>query len=173
MNDGCQLAAKIDAKNQEKLRQFVKPQSAVKISSIFSRFLNYITDILLLWLISDISIGRLLPKEDITPEVIMNNIKLFSLIIIAQYFINFLYYFIFELFFQKTPGKYFTRTKVVMEDGSKPGALSIFIRSLSRLIPFYTISILFNIEGKRWWHDILSKTIVVYDIPDENEILGN
>lgn len=47
----------------------------------------------------------------------------------------------------KTIGKYITKTIVVMEDGSKPKASDIVLRSLCRLIPFDAFSFL-GTEGK-------------------------
>ncbi|MGO4911740.1 RDD family protein [Leeuwenhoekiella sp. W20_SRS_FM14] len=76
-------------------------------------------------------------------------------------FILFLvYYGVSEYFFQKTLGKYFTKTKVVNLDGSKPGALAILIRTLCRLIPFDRLSFLLFKKG---FHDKLSHTQVIKD----------
>ena len=73
----------------------------------------------------------------------------------------FTYYMLFEIFWQKTPGKWITRTKVVMADGSKPDFLHILGRTFSRFIPFEPFSFL----GKNpvGWHDQLSKTRVIND----------
>ena len=71
-----------------------------------------------------------------------------------------LYYSIFEMLFQRTPGKLLTGTKVVMRDGSKPSLDAIIARSLIRLVPFEAISGLFS-NGNLWWHDSWSKTRVV------------
>lgn len=73
---------------------------------------------------------------------------------------TFLFYFLFELFFAKTPGKWFTQTKVVNRNGTKANWLNIFIRSLCRIIiidPFF-IPIL-----DKTLHDYLSKTELVQD----------
>lgn len=59
----------------------------------------------------------------------------------------------------KTIGKYITKTKVVMEDGSNPKPSDIVLRSLCRLIPFDAFSFLGS-EG-RGWHDSVSNTYVV------------
>jgi len=71
----------------------------------------------------------------------------------------FIYFMIFEVFLQRSLGKYITKTKVVMEDGSKPKASDIIIRSLCRLIPFEVFSFLG--EDGRGWHDSMSDTYVV------------
>jgi uncharacterized RDD family membrane protein YckC len=75
---------------------------------------------------------------------------------------------IFESLTGKSIGKYVTNTKVMMADGSKPEPYSIFIRSLSRLIPFDQLSFLGTIP--RGWHDTLSKTVVV-DLKKYNQEL--
>jgi len=56
-------------------------------------------------------------------------------------------------------GKYITKTKVVLKDGSTPTINETVIRSLCRIIPFEAFSFLGD-EGKGW-HDTLSKTFVV------------
>jgi len=70
------------------------------------------------------------------------------------------YYFLFEYFLGKTPGKFLTKTRVVDMDGEWPGAKKLLIRNLCRLIPFDNFSFLFGAFG---WHDSLSGTMVVRD----------
>lgn len=70
-----------------------------------------------------------------------------------------LYYIIMESLFQRTIGKMITGTKVVMEDGTKPPAGVIALRTLCRFIPFEPFS-LFS-ESGRGWHDGLTDTCVV------------
>lgn len=79
------------------------------------------------------------------------------------YLIIIIYYVFFEFMWQKTPGKWITKSIVVMNDGSKPDFYHILIRTISRFIPFEAFSFL----GKNpiGWHDKISKTIVV----DNNE----
>ncbi len=73
--------------------------------------------------------------------------------------IYFTYYILFETLLHRTLGKFITQTKVVMEDGSKPGVLDIILRTLCRLIPFEFFSFLG--EKGRGWHDSMSNTYVV------------
>jgi len=70
-------------------------------------------------------------------------------------------YLIMESLFGKSIGKFLTGTTVVNKKGVKPGFGVIFIRTLSRLIPFDVFSFL----GKsgRIWHDSISNTYVVYE----------
>lgn len=69
------------------------------------------------------------------------------------------YYTFFEAVFQRTPGKFITRTKVVMPDGTKPSFGTIVLRSLCRLIPLEFIS--FFGDHSRGVHDSLPGTYVV------------
>ncbi|PZR09226.1 MAG: RDD family protein [Flavobacterium psychrophilum] len=77
----------------------------------------------------------------------------------VYYFVlYFAYYFLFEWFFNKSPAKFITATKVVSKHGGKPSLKEILIRSLCRLIPFDGLSYIFSETG---WHDALSHTMVV------------
>jgi uncharacterized RDD family membrane protein YckC len=70
------------------------------------------------------------------------------------------YYFFFELVFQKTPGKFLTKTRVVDNHGNNPTAARLALRTLIRFVPFEGLSFLFGTTGL---HDVLSKTKVVKD----------
>ncbi|HEX8504141.1 MAG TPA: RDD family protein [Hymenobacter sp.] len=69
-----------------------------------------------------------------------------------------MYYFVLEVATGRTIGKLFTRTRVVMADGSELTTKAVAVRSLCRLIPFDAFSFL---GGRTGWHDQLSKTRVV------------
>ncbi len=69
------------------------------------------------------------------------------------------YYFIFELAFQATPGKLFTKCMVVNEYGKRASVLQILGRSVIRLIPFEQLTFLG--ESSYGWHDKFPKTYVV------------
>lgn len=91
-------------------------------------------------------------------------ISLLAYILIFATFIA--YYAIMEIKFQKTVGKFITKTKVVKMDGTKPETSDIITRTFCRLIPFDRISFLFVRNGI---HDFLSKTKVVKDkIAEDN-----
>jgi uncharacterized RDD family membrane protein YckC len=68
------------------------------------------------------------------------------------------YYMLLETYLSQTVGKFVTRTIVVMEDGSKPGAGTILKRTLCRLIPFDGLTFL---SSGRGWHDTIPNTYVV------------
>jgi uncharacterized RDD family membrane protein YckC len=73
--------------------------------------------------------------------------------------ISLIYYLFFEYFFGATPAKMLTELRVVNEKGEKPNFKSLVVRSLSRRIPFDSISF-FSAQG---WHDQLSKTKVIQE----------
>lgn len=70
------------------------------------------------------------------------------------------YYALMEIKFQKTVGKFVTKTKVVKMNGEKPTDGDIITRTFCRLIPFDRLSFLFVKNGI---HDFLSKTKIVKD----------
>lgn len=70
-----------------------------------------------------------------------------------------IYYLTIETLTARSLGKYITKTKVVLYDGSKPTFNEILVRTLCRIIPFEQFSFLGE-EGKGW-HDSISKTYVV------------
>nr|WP_321229925.1 RDD family protein [uncultured Psychroserpens sp.] len=73
--------------------------------------------------------------------------------------VRFIYYFIFELLYSRTPGKFQTQTKVVDKNGNKPSVFQLFIRSLSRFLSVFSgIS-----DDERAVHDQISNTFVVQD----------
>ena len=71
----------------------------------------------------------------------------------------FIYYSLFESISGRTVSKYFTKTIVVLEDGSKPKVIDILGRTLLRLIPLEYFTFL---QGRKsGLHDEYSKTYVV------------
>ncbi len=120
------------------------------------RFLNYIIDFIvayLLVLVVYIILGLFITSsyDDILAAFL-------TLIIAFGTFLS--YYAFMEIKFQKTIGKFITKTKVVKMDGNKPSTSEIITRTLCRLIPFDGISYLFVKNGL---HDYLSKTKVIKD----------
>ena len=87
-----------------------------------------------------------------------------SLIAILGYLIlaaSFFGYYVFmETKYQKTIGKFITKTKVINKNGTKPELGDIVRRTFCRLIPFDRISFLFTKNG---FHDRLSDTTIVKD----------
>jgi uncharacterized RDD family membrane protein YckC len=82
---------------------------------------------------------------------------------LLDYFYGFvigtIYYSFFEGFTGRSIGKFFTKTKVVTEEGERPDFGAVFVRSMCRYIPFNAFSFLgADASG---WHDKFSKTRVV------------
>ncbi len=70
----------------------------------------------------------------------------------------FMYYFLFESLFTRTPGKWLTITKVVTTKGERPNILHILLRSLLRLT---IIDPFFIALWEKPLHDKLSRTEVI------------
>ncbi len=129
-------------------KQLVEPVSSSR------RFLNFLID-LTIW-------GSVLMVINLFIDLTqINNSRIFNFSLLSVTFL--IYYFAMELIFQRTVGKFVTKTKVVNEDGEKPTPTQIIFRTLCRLIPFDQFSFLVVRKG---FHDYLSNTMVV----DESEI---
>jgi uncharacterized RDD family membrane protein YckC len=134
-------------------------QTNYQVASAGRRLMNFIIDIFIyeigmLVLVNPIA-HLIFPKTFFVS--FLNNLLLGS-------FMLFLYYFIFELAFQRTPGKFITSTKVTMVNGVKPKIGTIAERTLIRFVPFDAISMYTGkeLENKgTWWHDRWVDTRVV------------
>lgn len=118
-----------------------------------TRFLNLVIDSIIFWILHIILIltfGDHI-KGFIGEDSALKNFAFF----LFEYF---LYNFIFELAFSRTPGKLLTGTKVIDEKEGKPNFKSFLIRNVCRLIPFDAFSFIFITQG---WHDSFSKTTVI------------
>ena len=139
---------KIKEKATIEKKQKQKVDSNVVNSGI--RFLNFIIDFII-WLIIAAIFTFPLSAND-------GNQMLLGYVIMFTTFIG--YYAIMEIKFQKTIGKFVTKTRVVKMNGEKPENSDIISRTFCRLIPFDRVSFLFTKNGI---HDFLSKTKVVKD----------
>lgn len=130
-------------------------------ASMGKRFINYLIDYLFVMALGAIVGGAIgLVLGYFAPEHLSffdGENKLLEYVLGAIVLI--IYYIFFEGFTGRSIGKYFTKTKVVTEQGKKPLFSQIAIRTLCRLIPFEAFSFL----GERaiGWHDSISKTRVV------------
>ena len=154
----------IDENDFEKVKQqaTVEKEQKQKVDSNIVgsgiRFLNLIIDSIV-WYILIIIVFFIVGL--IFPTYIINNkfiVVVINLILIFGTF--FAYHSIMEIKFQKTIGKFLTKTKVVKLNGENPTTGDIINRTFCRLIPFDRISFLFVKNGI---HDFLSKTKVVKD----------
>lgn len=114
------------------------------------RFLNFSIDFII-WLVLAATLTFPLSANNGT-QMLLGYVIMFSTYIG--------YYGIMEIKFQKTLGKFITKTKVVKLNGEKPESSVIIARTFYRLIPFDRLSFLFTKNGI---HDLLSKTKVVKD----------
>lgn len=133
-----------------------------------SRFANYIIDLIInmvfiyaiIFLIS-VLLYSISEDQYAVDEFFykMENINPFLDRLITGTFLALLYFITETMLKGKTIGKYITKTRVVLEDGTNPTALDYLKRSFSRIIPFEAFSFLG--ADARGWHDTISKTYVV------------
>ncbi len=91
------------------------------------------------------------------------SLTLSLIILITKLLLYPAYYFFFEYNWQRTPGKYLTKCRVINEYAEKPDLRQTLLRSLLRLVPFEAFYC-FSDNYSNGWHDRWSKTVVV---PDE------
>jgi len=138
-----------------------------EISHIFlpttrgKRFLNYILDVIFIYLFA-IIFGFLIGFSGL--YFLIENMNEW----ILNFIILMIYYVIFESIWFKTPAKFITKTKVIMENGKSPKCADIFARSLIRFIPFEPFSFL-SPNRPKGWHDRWSKTMVIDDASLRNK----
>ncbi len=120
-----------------------------KVNSL-NRFINFLVDTIV-WFTIVAFLTSFLNAKD-TFQILLGYLILF-----ASYIT---YYVIMETKYQKTIGKFLTKTKVVNQNGTKPEIGDIFRRTFCRLIPFDRISFLFTANG---FHDRLSSTTIIKD----------
>lgn len=131
---------------------------ALTSASTGQRLLNYIVDLITFYaIIFGFGIGLGLVAAITDDQGVLDILEgpMASLIGIV---IMLVYYFIMESTTGRTMGKIATRTRVVMEDGSKLTTKAALQRTLSRIIPFDAFSFL---GGGSGWHDQIAKTRVV------------
>jgi uncharacterized RDD family membrane protein YckC len=140
------------------------------LASHSQRLLNFLIDLVIQYIIW-ISAGTTIDIiADITKSYAVSNWieslsqteKAFSALVVVI-----LYYGLTDLYFSRSLAKYFTKTVVVMKDGSKPDFKTILIRTSCRLIPFEAFSFLGSVP--RGWHDSISQTYVVKKVAFEKK----
>jgi uncharacterized RDD family membrane protein YckC len=70
------------------------------------------------------------------------------------------YYILSEFYFQRTIGKFLTGSFVIDEFGRNPNFKTVFLRTVTRFVPYDAFSIFGEYDG-RYWHDRWTKTYVV------------
>ncbi|MDR6942022.1 RDD family protein [Mucilaginibacter pocheonensis] len=124
------------------------------------RFMNLLIDMFMGILLFSVLIESLVYR-DLHANILVKLYNVvgekFTLIIVIAV-CRLLYYIPFELLTGATPAKYFTETRVINNEGEKPGFGAVLKRSLARFIPFETFSFLMRDNG---WHDRISGTAVI------------
>jgi uncharacterized RDD family membrane protein YckC len=132
------------------------------VASRGQRFLNLVIDLFVQYIIGSSIGATIVLVAEISTNYTLSN-WLDSLDRMSKFFIGLLilaiYYYLTEMYFSRTIAKYFTKTLVVMKDGSKPNAYTIIKRTLCRFIPFEAFTFLGS--NARGWHDVFSNTYVV------------
>ncbi len=134
-------------------------QAAIQPASTWRRFFNELIDVIIYYIVAFVSglvlgllgLGRFISENDVIRYIF-------------AYALVFLYYFLFESVFQRTPAKFITGTKVVTTEGLMPSSGAIALRTLSRFVPFEPISYYTGKDEDKkrtWWHDRWTHTRVV------------
>ncbi len=132
-----------------------KDKAESNVVSSMIRFLNFTIDsiaFLILIFIVGFIFDLMIPRGENTP------LEFIGFLTVVGSFFG--YYIFMENKYQKTIGKFITKTKVVTKLNDKPELRDIVIRTICRLIPFDRISYLFMKNG---FHDSISKTLVIKD----------
>ena len=125
-----------------------------KVNSL-TRLLNFIIDsitFLIVTLILEFIVWQLFSADN--QEII----RIVGYLLLAFTFFG--YYIFMEYKFQKSIGKFISKTKVLRADGEKAQLGDIVARTFFRLIPLEGLSYLFTSNG---FHDRLSNTTVIKD----------
>ena len=126
------------------------------------RFINCILDTLIVHIIlvsiatTLVIIGNIINNYDLSKWIESTTTLERLLLWVVMLF---LYYFLTEAYFSRTFAKYFTKTIVVTQNGSRPKIHLILIRTLTRFIPLECLTFLWG--DFRGLHDLFSDTYVV------------
>lgn len=124
-------------------------------ASIFKRMTNWVIDTaicLSIFNLFTMAIGviELFPKL----SYLLDETTVFA---ITFFLLRFMYYTFFEITFSATPAKFLTATSVIVTESASPKVKQIFVRTLSRSVPFEPLSFFLKKGG---WHDRWSSTTV-------------
>ena len=122
------------------------------------RLLDFILDIITIWVLIEISI---VIENAIEHNILMQGFRV--LLVLGLYYIPM------EYFLGKTVGKYITKTSVVNDDGTEIDFRTTVQRYLARWIPFEFASLGMGYDAKAW-HDTLTHTYVIDDVLSKNNM---
>ncbi len=129
------------------------------LASTGKRFLNYLIDIIIFYVLAVFILAALFYNDDYTYTT-SNDFYSQLLIRLIAFALFAAFYFLFEILFKgRTIGKFITGTKAVNYDGSEMEPKTILLRSLSRVVPFEPFSALGNPCYP--WHDKWTRTCVI------------
>lgn len=144
--------------NSSVFTELLNSPIAMTPASTGQRFVNYLVDLISFYAISfglGISLGlvaAITGNESLLGLLEGPSATLMGVLVMLSY------YFVMESMTGRTMGKIATRTRVVMQDGSKLTTTAALQRTFSRIIPFDAFSFL---GGDPGWHDRIAKTRVV------------
>ncbi len=151
---GFKVKKEFELANESGLLDLVEKQTFVT-APLSKRFINYIIDIICVIALI-IFIIFLINYFGYTFTITENEVIQILFLVTFPF-----YYALLEYRFGKTIGKFFTRTKVISNDGTELSFGQCLVRSFCRIIPFEYISGLFT--SGIFWHDSIPKTLVVED----------
>ena len=131
----------------------------VEVVTGWKRFGHYLIDTFCYYIFTyliGLTIGIILGFSGTTLYLNETEVKVIDFLLGAL-ILHPLFYTYWEYFFQKTPGKWITRCRVVNEYGESPSFQQILGRSYARSIPFEA----FSCFSDRGWHDTMSNTYLV------------
>ncbi len=149
--------------NRERDTEEYKAKRPVKSVSAGPRFGHFFVDFIIcqiIFYILQIAFLNLF-KEYHDNYSLKTSLFLLNNIIVLIFYPS--YYIISEHLWQKSPGKFLTKTIVIDEYGNKPELGTIILRSIIRIVPFEPFSSLSD-DFSYAWHDKWSKTWVVTEV---------
>lgn len=136
-------------------KRVVKVQ--VKSISAGWRFMHYLIDLAVLYGIQ-YGIGWVIGLWLVDQNIYLEEIEI-TFLGYGIGVLSYSYYFVMETVFQQSIGKMVSQSVVVDEYGNKPTAWQVFLRSISRAVPFEQFSCLGT--PSRGWHDKWASTYVI------------
>jgi len=146
-------------------REYGDPEHHILVEATrWQRFFNLVVDLCVMLLVYIPMMQYLARIEDfrnfLAPleGVGEGRLTLYLLLILART----IYYMFFEAFFNATPAKFLSETRVTDESGNPPKVKNVAGRTFARFVPFEALSFF----GAHGWHDKWSDTYVLQEQRD-------
>lgn len=146
--------------NRERDAEEFTCQREVKTIDPGPRFGHFLVDMLLFQILMYLVDFLFDLLSNLTNFSVGMNLTIDLLVSIISLLLFPAYYAFFEYNWQKSPGKFLTKSVVIDEYGNKPELKAIILRSVIRLVPFEPFSC-YDSSYSYGWHDKWSKTWVV------------